>query len=392
MSRVFVLAAQRTPIAKFLGSFSSLSAPQIGVACVQPLLGNLGLDPERVDELIFGVGRQAGAGPNPARQVAVGSGIPESSTAYTLNMACGSGLLSIIQAADSIRRGESDVVVAGGTESMSRLPYYLERARTGYRLGHGELTDGMYRDGFQCPMADQLMGATAENLAEEFDISREAQDEYAVETQRRCEVARGAGRFADEIVPVEVPNRKGPIVVTQDEHPRDGVTLESMQKLRPVFKDGGSVHPGNSSGITDGAAALVLASEKAVADLGMTPIAVIGEASRAGVEPRRMGVGPVPAVRKLLERTGRSLGDYGLVELNEAFAAQVIACDRELQIDSDRLNVNGGAIALGHPIGATGARITTTLIHEMRRRNVERGLATLCISGGMGLALELERA
>ena len=307
-------------------------------------------------------------------------------------MACGSGLLSIIQGAESILRGDSDVVVAGGGESMSRLPYYLDRAREGYRLGHGQLVDGMYRDGFQCPLADQLMGATAENLADEFSISREEQDEYAVESQRRCEEARNADRFMDEIVPVEVDHRRGTTVIEKDEHPRDGASLDSMRKLKPVFRENGTVHPGNSSGITDGSAALVLASERAVGELGVTPIAVVGASARAGVEPRRMGMGPVPAVRRLLEKTGVQLDEFDLIELNEAFAAQVIACDRELEMNRARLNVNGGAIALGHPIGATGARIVTTLIHEMRRRDVGRGLATLCISGGMGLALEFTRA
>ncbi len=391
MSRVYVLSAQRTPIGKFMGGLSSLSAPQLGVACVQPMLERAGIDPGRVDELIFGVGRQAGSGPNPARQVAIGAGLPEATTAYTLNMACGSGLLSIIQGADSILRGDSEVVVAGGCESMSRLPYYLEKARDGYRLGHGQLVDGMYKDGFQCPMADQLMGGTAENLAEEFSITRDEQDEYAVESQRRCEAAQAAGRFNDEIVPVEIKHRKGTTVLEVDEHPRAGANVESMGKLKPVFKEDGTVHPGNSSGITDGASALILASEEAVKQLGVDPIAVVGASARAGVEPRRMGIGPVPAVRRLFEKNNSNLDDYGLIELNEAFAAQVIACDRELQMDRARLNVNGGAIALGHPIGATGARIVTTLIHEMRRRDIDRGLATLCISGGMGLALELTR-
>lgn len=391
MSRVAIVSAVRTPIGKFLGGLASLTAAQLGVAAVRPLLDRAKVSPEAVDELIFGVGRQAGAGPNPARQVAIGSGLPESTTAYTVNMACGSGLLSIVQAKQSIERGDSDLVVAGGAESMSRLPYYLEEARTGYRLGHGQLVDGMYRDGFHCPMADQLMGATAENLAEEFAIGREEQDEYAVRSQRRCQVAREEGRFRAEIAAIEIPGRKGATVIEADEHPRDDVDAASMQKLRPVFKENGTVHPGNSSGITDGAAAVLLASEAAVERHGLAPLAWVGESARAGVEPRRMGIGPVPAVRRLLERTGRRLEDYDLVELNEAFAAQVIACDRELGFDPDRLNVNGGAIALGHPIGATGARIVVTLLHELARRGGSRGLATLCISGGMGLALELDR-
>ncbi|MGA1203348.1 MAG: thiolase family protein [Planctomycetota bacterium] len=389
MREVVICAARRTPIGKFLGGLSSLTPADLGAAIVPPVLEDAGLAATSVDELLFGCGRQAGSGPNVARQVAIRSGLPTSSTAVTLNMACGSGLLSIIEARNSIARGESDVAVAGGTESMSRLPFYLEEARTGYRLGHGQLVDGMYRDGFHCPMADQLMGATAENLADEFEISRDEQDAYAVESQRRCEVARSEGRFRAEIAPVEVKGRKGAVVVEEDEHPRDGVTIESMGKLKPVFRDGGTVHPGNSSGITDGATALVLASEGVARDLELPILARVGASAKAGVEPRRMGMGPVPAVRKLLERTGRSLGDYDLVELNEAFAAQVIACDRELGFDRERLNVNGGSIALGHPIGATGARIVVTLLHELRRRGGGLGLATLCISGGQGLALEI---
>ena len=389
MREVVICAARRTPIGKFLGGLSSMTPADLGSSVVPAVLTDAGLAPTSVDELIFGCGRQAGSGPNVARQVAIRSGLPHTSTAVTLNMACGSGLLSIIEGRNSIARGESDIAVVGGTESMSRLPYYLEEARNGYRLGHGQLVDGMYRDGFHCPMADQLMGATAENLADEYEISREEQDTYAVESQRRCEVARMEKRFVDEIVPVEMPGRKGPVVIAEDEHPRDGVTIDSMRKLKPVFRDGGTVHPGNSSGITDGAAALVLASEGVARDLEMPILARVGASARAGVEPSRMGIGPVPAVGKLLERTGRAIGDYDLIELNEAFAAQVIACDRELRLDPDKLNVNGGAIALGHPIGATGARIVITLLHELRRRGGGLGLATLCISGGQGLALEL---
>ena len=389
MSNVVVLAAQRTPIGKFMGSFSSLSAADLGVALVQPMLERAGVDAAHVGELIFGCGRQAGSGPNVARQVSVRSGIPESQTAWTVNMACGSGLLAIIEGQQAIERGDYDLAVVGGVESMTRLPYYLERAREGYRLGHGELTDGMYRDGFQCPLADQLMGATAENLAEEFSISREEQDRFAVESQHRSERARSEGRFDAEILPVSVPGRKETKVVERDEHPRDGVKIESMAKLPAVFKKGGSVHAGNASGITDGAAALVIASEARAKELGITPIGRLGASTRAGVEPRRMGMGPVPATQRLCERTGLKLDDFDLVELNEAFAAQVIACDRELGLDRERLNVNGGAISLGHPIGATGARIVVTLLHELRRRSARRGLATLCISGGMGLALEV---
>ena len=390
MKSAVICSAVRTPIGKFLGGLSSLSPADLGVAAVVPALERAGISPERVDELRFGCGRQAGGGPNVARQIAVRSGIPVSSTAVTINMACGSGLLSIIEARDAIERSDAQVMVAGGTESMSQLPFYLLGARKGYRLGQGEMVDGMYRDGFHCPMADQLMGATAENLADEFSIDRQEQDAYAVESQQRCQRARQEGRFREEIAAVEIPGRKGVTVVDTDEHPRDGATIEGLARLKPVFKSGGSVHAGNSSGITDGACALVIADEELARSEGWPILATLGASARAGVEPQRMGIGPVPAIRKLLEKTGQKIEDFDLVELNEAFAAQVIACLRELPIDSQRLNVNGGSIALGHPIGATGARITTTLLHELRRRGGGKGLATLCISGGMGLALEID--
>ena len=390
MKSAVICSAVRTPIGKFLGGLSSLSPADLGVAAVVPALERAGISPDRVDELRFGCGRQAGGGPNVARQIAVRSGIPVSSTAVTINMACGSGLLSIIEARDAIERSDAQVMVAGGTESMSQLPFYLLGARKGYRLGQGEMVDGMYRDGFHCPLADQLMGATAENLADEFSIDRQEQDAYAVESQQRCQRARQEGRFCEEIAAVEISGRKGVTVVDTDEHPRDGATIEGLARLKPVFKSGGSIHAGNSSGITDGACALVIADEELARSEGWPILATLGASARAGVEPQRMGIGPVPAIRKLLEKTGQKIEDFDLVELNEAFAAQVIACLRELPIDSERLNVNGGSIALGHPIGATGARITTTLLHELRRRGGGKGLATLCISGGMGLALEID--
>ncbi|HCW45055.1 MAG: thiolase family protein [Planctomycetia bacterium] len=390
MSRAVICSAVRTPIGKFLGGLSELSPADLGVAAVVPALERAGVSADRVGELRFGCGRQAGGGPNVARQIAVRSGIPVTSTAVTVNMACGSGLLAIMEARDAIERGEFEVVVAGGTESMSQLPFYMLGARKGYRLGQGELVDGMYRDGFQCPLADQLMGATAENLAEEFSISREEQDSYAVETQRRCQQAREENLFADEIAPVEIPGRKGPTVISVDEHPRDNSNMASMAKLKPVFKKEGTVHAGNSSGITDGACALVLANEEVAKAEGWPILAVVGASARGGVEPRRMGMGPVPAIGKLLTQTGASISDYDLVEINEAFAAQVLACLKEVDIDRDRLNVHGGSIALGHPIGATGARIVTTLIHAAKRRGGGKGMASLCISGGMGLALDLE--
>lgn len=390
MSRAVICSAVRTPIGKFLGGLSELSPADLGVAAVVPALERAGVTADRVGELRFGCGRQAGGGPNVARQIAVRSGIPVTSTAVTVNMACGSGLLAVIEARDAIERGEFEVVVAGGTESMSQLPFYMLGARKGYKLGQGELVDGMYRDGFHCPMADQLMGATAENLAEEFSITREEQDAYAVETQQRCERARESGSFESEIAAVEIPGRKGPTVIEKDEHPRDGANLESMAKLKPVFKKDGTVHAGNSSGITDGACAIVVASEDVAKAEGWPILAILGASARGGVEPQRMGMGPVPAINALLEKTGGALSDYAAVEINEAFAAQVLACLRELEIDREKLNPMGGAIALGHPIGATGARILTTLVHGLRRQGGGKGLASLCISGGMGLALEIE--
>jgi len=307
-----------------------------------------------------------------------------------VNQACGSGLQSIILAAERIRAGKSRVVVAGGTESMSRVPYLLDRARTGYRLGNAAVVDGMYRDGFQDPLSGLLMGETAEKLADQYKIGREEQDQFALESQRRAGVAIKERRFDAEITPVAVKDRKGQErAVTADEHPRADTTLEDLAKLPPVFREGGTVHAGNSSGITDGASTLVLAAESVAKERGLDVLAWVGESETVGVDPSIMGIGPVPAIRRLLERTKRSLGDFDLIELNEAFAAQVLACDRELHFDRSKLNVNGGAIALGHPIGCTGARIVTTLIHEMKRRGSTRGLATLCVSGGLGIALEM---
>lgn len=393
--RVAVVAAKRTPIGKYLGSFADLSAADLGVFAVRAALAQGGVAPDLVGEVYLGNGRQAGGGPNVARQISVRAGIPESVCATTLNMACGSGLKSIVLGADAIRRGEIDVAVAGGTESMSGLPFLLPRMRRGYRLGHGPVVDAMYKDGFDCPLADMVMGETAEGLAQDLGITRDQQDEFALSSQRKAGAAIEAGRFAAELTPVEVQTRKGTITVEADEHVRPDASLASMAKLPAVFganfEGDGTVTPGNASGITDGACAVVLASEDACERNGWTPLAFVGPARQAGVDPKRMGIGPVPACARLAEVTGREARDYDLVELNEAFAAQVLACDRDLRLDHDRLNVNGGAIALGHPIGATGARIVTTLLHELRARGGTHGLATLCISGGMGLAVEFDR-
>ena len=393
MRPVYVLSAARTPIGRFGGAFASLSAADLGTAAARAAIERSGLPAAAIDETVFGHARQAGGGPNTARQVSHRAGVPDSVPAYTVNKACASSLKAISLASLSIAAGENDVVLAGGAECMSATPYLLPRARFGMRMGDGEVVDGMYRDGFLCPLCGQLMGETAENLVREFGVSRLEQDAFAAESQRRAKAAAEEGRFDAEIVPVEVPGKKGPVLVSQDEHPRPDTTAASLAKLPPVFDaEGGTVHAGNSSGITDGGAALVLASEEEARKSGVEPLARVVAWSSAGVEPERMGIGPVPALRKLLEKTGRTLDQIDLIELNEAFAAQVIACARELpSLDPARINVNGGAIALGHPIGATGARITTTLLHEMKRRGARTGVATLCISGGMGMAVLFER-
>jgi acetyl-CoA C-acetyltransferase len=391
MQPVAILSAARTPIGRFLGALAEVPARDLGVAAARAALARAGVAGAEVDETILGMARQAGNGPNPGRQVSVAAGVPESVPAWTVNQACASGLQAVALGASAIREGAARIVLAGGMESMSRVPFYLERARTGYRLGHGEVVDGMYRDGFHCPLADQLMGRTAETLAERDAIGRREQDEYALESQRRAGAAWAAGRFAEEVVPVEAPSRQGTVLVARDEHPRPDTTLDGLAKLPAVFRRDGTVHAGNSSGITDGAAALVLASEETVRDRRAVPLAWIAGACSVGVDPRIMGIGPVPATRKLLDRLGWTLDDVDLVELNEAFAAQVLAVARELRLDLGKTNPNGGAIALGHPIGASGARILVTLLHEMRRRDAAKGLATLCVSGGMGFALAVTR-
>ena len=390
MNEIFIAAPVRTPIGKFGGALAGLTAAELGGHAARAALERAGVAPDVVGYTVFGNARQAGGGPNPARQVGRRAGLPDASPAVTINMACASGLQAILSATHVIRDGEADVVLAGGTESMSRVPYMLERARWGYRLGNGELIDGMYRDGFTCPLCGKIMGETAETLAECHHIGRDEQDAYAVESSRRCEVARRDGRFKDEIAPIAIAGGK-PVTVSEDEHPRDGVTVEALAKLQPVFKKDGTVHAGNSSGITDGAAAMLVLSEEGVRRTGVKPWARIVGCATAGVDPAIMGIGPVPAVRKLEARTGVKLDQIDLIELNEAFAAQVLACDRELKMDRAKLNVNGGAIALGHPIGATGARIVVTLLHELKRRDAQYGLATLCVSGGMGFAMLLER-
>ena len=390
MREVFILSAVRTPIGKFGGALASQTAADMGTVAARAALERAGVAAEQVQETIFGNARQAGGGPNVARQISIRSGVPKEVPAYTVNMACASGMKSMALGFEQIAQGNLDCVLAGGTESMSRLPYYLDGARWGLRLGHQELVDGMYRDGFFCPMAKMVMGETAEVLAEQYKISREEQDEFALRSQQRAQAALEACRFQNEIAPVVIEGKKGATTFAKDEHPFLGATLEKMAKLQPVFSKTGTITAGNSSGITDGAAAVVLASEDFAKKNNLQPLARIVAWTQAGVDPRTMGIGPVPAVRLLEQRHGAKLQEFDVIELNEAFAAQVIACDRELHMDGEKLNVNGGAIALGHPIGCTGARMVATLLHEMRRRKSRRGLATLCVSGGMGMAMTLE--
>jgi acetyl-CoA C-acetyltransferase len=392
MKNVYLAGAVRTPIGKFGGTLASLTAADLGVAVAKESLQRAGIAPDQITDSIWGCARQAGGGPNVARQITYRAGVPETIPAATINQACGSGLKAIILAAQEIMLDRSDVVLAGGTESMSRVPYFAEGARWGMRMGNTQLVDGMYRDGFSDPLSGLLMGQTAEKLARQYEISRQEQDEFALRSQQRAEAAIASGRFNDEVMPLEISGKKETTSFAKDEHCRAGTTIQDLAKLPPVFYKDGSVTAGNSSGITDGAAAVVVLSEEGLKRFGATPQARIVDYEICGVAPEIMGIGPVPAVRALLKRQNLDLSDVDLIELNEAFAAQVIACDRELHFDADKLNVNGGAIALGHPIGCTGVRITTTLIHELHKRQARLGLATLCVSGGMGLALLLERA
>ncbi len=383
--------AVRTPIGKFGGALAGLTAAELGAAVAREALNRAGVEPAQIEETIFGCARQAGGGPNVARQISYRAGVPQETPAYTVNMACGSGLKAIDLAYRAVRDGEADIVLAGGAESMSRVPYLLTGARWGYRMGHQPAVDGMYQDGFLCPLAEKVMGETAERLAEIHGISRAEQDAFALESQQKAGRAQAEGRLEAETVAVKIPGKKGEAEFRRDEHLRPDTTPEAIAKLPTVFrKDGGTVTAGNSSGITDGAAAVVVLASEVAVRLGVKPMARILGIAQAGVDPHIMGIGVVPAVQKLLGKLKRRLEDFELLEINEAFAAQVLACDRELHFDRVRLNVNGGAIALGHPIGATGTRISVTLLHEMARRKAKLGLASLCISGGMGMAVAYE--
>jgi acetyl-CoA C-acetyltransferase len=394
---VVVLAAQRTPIGKYGGSFRDIHPAELGAVAARAAVAQSGLSAADVDEVLMGHARQAGSGPNTARQVGHRAGIPATAPAFTVNKACASGLQAIVSGAQSIMLGESEVVLAGGIESMSRMPYLIDAvdARWGHKMGNFTLVDAMYRDGFQCPLSNLIMGETAEVLARQYGITREESDCFALESQRKANAAISAGFFRREVAPVTVTVKGKPVAIEQDEHPRSDASMESLRKLPTVFNDveglPGIITAGSSSGVTDGGAALVLTSSTAAARRGLKPRArILGWAS-AGVDPRVMGIGPVPAIKKLSERTGLAVDDFDLVELNEAFAPQVLAVLRDVSISADRLNVNGGAIALGHPIGCTGARMVVTLLHELDRRGARLGLATLCASGGMGMALAIER-
>ncbi|MDD2480557.1 MAG: acetyl-CoA C-acetyltransferase [Lutispora sp.] len=390
MREVVIAAAARTPIGSFNGSLSGVSAVDLGVIAVKEALNRAGIKPEMVDQTILGCILQAGLGQGVARQVSVKAGIPVEKPAMTINMICGSGLRSVQLAVQAIISGESDIVVAGGTENMSAAPYLLKNARTGYRMGNGEIVDSMVYDALTDIFNNYHMGVTAENLAEKYGITREQQDQFSATSQNRAEAAIKEGRFKEEIVPVVIPSKKGDVIVDTDEFPRAGVTAEALGKLRPAFKKDGTVTAGNASGINDGAAAIIVMSKEKADELGIKPLARVVSYASAGVDPSIMGIGPVPATLSALKRADMKLEDMDLIEANEAFAAQSLAVAKELSLDMSITNVNGGAIALGHPVGASGARILTTLLYEMKRRNSKFGLATLCIGGGMGTALIVE--
>jgi acetyl-CoA C-acetyltransferase len=395
---VVIVDAARTPIGRYGGSFRNVHPAELGAVATRTVLQRTGIGGDEIGEVLMGHGRQAGSGPNPARQVGRRAHLPDSVPAQTINKACASGMQAIATAAQSIALGEYDAAIAGGIESMSRMPYLIdsEDARWGHKMGNVTLVDAMYRDGFTCSLSGMIMGETVEGLARQYGVSRDASEEYAVESQRKAGAAMKSGRFRDEMAPVTVKDSKGrELTVDTDEHPRPETTIESLRRLPAVFTNveglPGSITAGTSSGITDGGAAVVVMSADRANQMGLTPLAKITAWASAGVDPKLMGIGPVPAVRKLFARTGLTMSDFDLVELNEAFAAQVLAVLKDEPIDRDRLNVNGGAIALGHPIGCTGARIVVTLLHEMKKRDAARGLATLCVSGGMGMAMAFEK-
>ena len=395
MHKVAIVSAVRTPIGNFGGGLMKVSAAELGEVTAKEAISRAGVNPEKVDESIFGSARQAGVGPNLARQIAWRVNMPKESTAFTVNKACGSGMKSITLGAQSIMLGENQIVLAGGVEQMSQIPYLLPKARWGYRLGDGEIIDSNFRDGYNCPLSDMVMGETVDRLAEEYQISREMQDEFTAESHRKAISAWESGTFKDEVIPVSVPGRKGKTTLFErDERPRPDSTIEGLKKLKPVFRkegNGGTITAANASGITDGAAAVVLMRADVAKAEGIEVMGYLVGFASGGVAPERMGLGPVPSTRKLLAQTGFGLDDFGLIEINEAFAAQVLVVEKELVWDTERRNVHGGAVALGHPTGCTGARILVTMLHAMKMRDVELGLATLCISGGLGMSLAISR-
>ncbi|SFE58467.1 acetyl-CoA C-acetyltransferase [Alteribacillus iranensis] len=389
---IVLAGAVRTPIGTFRGAFNNVSAVDLGKAAISSALERAGIQPDQVDEVIMGNVLQAGLGQNPARQAALQAGLPEGVPSMTINKVCGSGLKAVHLATQAIKAGDAEIIVAGGMENMSQAPYLVKGARDGFGMGNQKLVDSMIDDGLTCAMENYHMGITAENLNEEYGITRDEQDAFAAASQEKAAQAQEKGLFEEEIIPIDVPQRKGdPVRVDQDEGIRSGTTAEKLGKLRPAFKKEGSVTAGNASGINDGAAALIVMSERKAEELGITPLARIRMNANAAVQPRIMGIGPVSATQRALERAGLTVDDLDLIEANEAFAAQSLAVQRELKFPEDRLNVNGGAIALGHPIGASGARVLITLLYEMKRRNSKTGLATLCIGGGQGVATIVER-
>jgi acetyl-CoA C-acetyltransferase len=392
MTDAVILSGARTPVGKLLGALKDFSAVDLGTIAARAAIERAGIDPAEVNEVIMGNVVQAGNGQNPARQVALRAGVPDAVSALTINKVCGSGLKAVMLAANAIRVGEIETAVAGGMESMTNAPYLLLRARQGYRLGNGELTDSMIHDGLWCAFDDWHMGCTGEVVAERFNVSREEQDTYALNSHSKAVAAIKEGRFDKEIVPIEIPQKKGePLIIRADEGPREDTSVEALARLKPAFKEGGSVTAGNAPGVNDGAAALVVTSSDAARRLGRKPLARIVAQASSGVEPKLVMMAPVTAIQKTLERAGWSLNQVDLIELNEAFAVQAVAITRELGIDPERLNVNGGAVALGHPIGASGARILVTLLHEMQRRDARRGLVALCLGGGNAVAMAVER-
>ncbi len=392
MKNVVIVAAARTPIGSFAGSLASLSGAELGTAVIRGLLEKTALAPEAVNEVIMGQVLTAGCGQNPARQAALQAGLPHHVAAITINKVCGSGLKAVMMGAQAIMLGDADIVIAGGQESMSNAPHVLPGSRGGQRLGNWTMVDTMVNDGLTDAFHHYHMGITAENIAEQFGISRQAQDEFAVASQQKAEAAQKANRFEAEIIPVAIAQRKGdPLIVASDENPRHGTSLESVAKMRPAFKKDGTVTAANASSLNDGAAAVILCSEEKASALGLPVLGRIRAYASAGVDPAIMGTGPIPASQQCLAKAGWTVSELDLIEANEAFAVQALAVNQKLEWDADKVNVNGGAIALGHPIGASGCRILVTLLHEMARRNARKGLATLCIGGGMGVAMAIER-